>query len=123
MIVDTDEHIRPGVTPDDLARLRPAFAQDGTVTAGNASGVNDAAAAVLLAGEDFAERHAADPLGRLVVRGLGLDWASCNASTGPASAAVALRLDRKIPLYLRRAVVAQLRRWMAAVARTLRQQP
>src|SRR5438874_2137445 len=70
MIVDTDEHIRPGVTPDDLARLRPAFAQDGTVTAGNASGVNDAAAAVLLAGEDFAERHAADPLGRLVVRGL-----------------------------------------------------
>ena len=42
--VDTDEHVRPGVTTDDLAKLRPAFAEDGTVTAGNASGVNDAAA-------------------------------------------------------------------------------
>ena len=38
----TDEHIRPGVSLDDLAKLRPAFAKDGTVTAGNASGVNDA---------------------------------------------------------------------------------
>jgi acetyl-CoA C-acetyltransferase len=66
VIVDTDEHIRPGVTADDLARLRPAFAREGTVTAGNASGVNDAAAAVLLADENFAQRHAGDPLGRLV---------------------------------------------------------
>jgi acetyl-CoA C-acetyltransferase len=64
--VDADEHIRPGVTAADLARLKPAFEKEGTVTAGNASGVNDAAAAVLLAGEDFAERHAGDPLGRLV---------------------------------------------------------
>ncbi len=66
VIVDTDEHIRPGVTADDLARLRPAFATDGTVTAGNASGVNDAAAAVLLADEEFAERYPGDALGRLV---------------------------------------------------------
>jgi acetyl-CoA C-acetyltransferase len=57
VVVDADEHIRPGVTADDLARLRPAFAKDGTVTAGNASGVNDAAAAVVLADRDFAERH------------------------------------------------------------------
>src|SRR5215469_9100114 len=42
--VDTDEHIRPDVTMDDLAKLKPAFARDGTVTAGNASGINDAAA-------------------------------------------------------------------------------
>ena len=69
VIIDTDEHIRPGVTTDDLARLRPAFAREGTVTAGNASGVNDAAAAVILADEDFAERHAGDPLGRLVAYG------------------------------------------------------
>jgi acetyl-CoA C-acetyltransferase len=68
-IIDTDEHIRPGVTPDDLARLKPAFAKDGTVTAGNASGVNDAAAAVILADEEFAERHGANPLGRLVAYG------------------------------------------------------
>jgi len=64
--VDADEHIRPGVTEADLARLRPAFAQEGTVTAGNASGVNDAAAAVLLASEDHAERRGGTPLGRLV---------------------------------------------------------
>jgi len=64
--VDTDEHIRPGVTTDDLARLRPAFAADGTVTAGNASGVNDAAAAVVLAGGEFVEKHGHSPLGRLV---------------------------------------------------------
>jgi acetyl-CoA C-acetyltransferase len=64
--VDTDEHIRPGVTAADLGRLKPAFDREGTVTAGNASGVNDAAAAVILAGEDYAGRHAGDPLGRLV---------------------------------------------------------
>ncbi len=64
--IDTDEHIRPGVTIADLARLKPAFAREGTVTAGNASGVNDAAAAVMLADADYAERHACDPLGRLV---------------------------------------------------------
>ena len=64
--VDTDEHIRPGVTVADLATLKPAFEREGTVTAGNASGVNDAAAAVILADEDYAERHAGDPLGRLV---------------------------------------------------------
>jgi acetyl-CoA C-acetyltransferase len=40
--VDTDEHIRAGVTTDDLAKLRPSFAADGTVTPGNASGINDA---------------------------------------------------------------------------------
>jgi acetyl-CoA C-acetyltransferase len=66
LTVDADEHIRPGVTADDLARLRPAFAADGTVTAGNASGINDAAAAVVLAGRDFAEQHGHSPLGRLV---------------------------------------------------------
>ena len=64
--VDADEHIRAGVTLADLARLKPAFAKEGTVTAGNASGVNDAAAAVILADEDYAERHACQPLGRLV---------------------------------------------------------
>ena len=64
--VDADEHIRPGVTEADLARLRPAFVPEGTVTAGNASGVNDAAAAVLLASEDHAERRGRTPLGRLV---------------------------------------------------------
>ncbi|MGC1287454.1 MAG: acetyl-CoA C-acyltransferase family protein [Streptosporangiaceae bacterium] len=66
VIIDTDEHVRPGVTPDDLARLRPAFAENGTVTAGNASGINDAAGAVVLADAAFADQHGLSPLGRLV---------------------------------------------------------
>jgi acetyl-CoA C-acetyltransferase len=64
--VDTDEHIRPGVTADDLARLRPSFAKDGTVTPGNASGINDAAAAAVLASGSFADSRGLHPLGRLV---------------------------------------------------------
>jgi len=64
--VDADEHIRPGMTQADLAGLKPAFAREGTVTAGNASGVNDAAAAVILADEDYAERHACHPMGKLI---------------------------------------------------------
>jgi acetyl-CoA C-acetyltransferase len=64
--VDADEHIRPGVTEADLARLKPAFATAGTVTAGNASGVNDAAAAVILADESYAERNGCRPMGRLI---------------------------------------------------------
>ncbi len=63
---DTDEHIRENISEDDLARLRPAFADEGTVTAGNASGVNDAAAAVVLATSGYAEEHGLEPLGRLV---------------------------------------------------------
>jgi acetyl-CoA C-acetyltransferase len=62
----SDEHIRPGVTVEDLAKLRPAFDKNGSVTAGNASGVNDAAAAVVLASAAYAQAHGLRPLGRLV---------------------------------------------------------
>ena len=65
--VVADEHIRPDVNTDDLARLRPAFTDDGTVTAGNAAGVNDAAAAVVLASSAYAKSHGLAPLGRLIV--------------------------------------------------------
>jgi len=65
-VVDTDEHIRPDVSLDDMAKLRPAFAKDGTVTAGNASGINDAAAAVVLASASFVNRNGYTPLARLV---------------------------------------------------------
>jgi len=64
--VVADEHIRPDVTVADLARLRPAFTDDGTVTAGNASGVNDAAAAVMIASGSYAQSHGLAPLGRLI---------------------------------------------------------
>ena len=65
-VVDTDEHVRPSVSLEDMARLRPAFTKDGTVTAGNASGVNDAAAAVVLASESFVSSSGLTPMGRLV---------------------------------------------------------
>jgi acetyl-CoA C-acetyltransferase len=65
-IVDTDEHVRFEVSLDDMARLRPAFAKDGTVTAGNASGINDAAAAVVLASESFVDGSGLTPLARLI---------------------------------------------------------
>jgi acetyl-CoA C-acetyltransferase len=61
-----DEHVRAGITLEDLARLRPAFAEGGSVTAGNASGVNDAAAAVVLADGATARVKGLTPLGRLV---------------------------------------------------------
>jgi len=65
-VVDTDEHVRANVSVDDMAKLRPAFARDGTVTAGNASGINDAAAAVVLASESFVSSSGRTPLGKLV---------------------------------------------------------
>jgi len=64
--ITTDEHFREDVSLESMARLRPAFAKDGTVTAGNASGMNDAAAAVVLATSAYAESHGLQPLGRLV---------------------------------------------------------
>jgi len=64
-VVGTDEHVRPGVSLDDMARLRPAFAPDGTVTPGNASGINDAAAAVVLASGSFVADNGLRPLGKL----------------------------------------------------------
>jgi acetyl-CoA C-acetyltransferase len=65
-VFNTDEHVRPGTTIEDLAKLRPAFQKDGTVTAGNASGLNDGAAAVLLMTRRAAERRGLRPLARLV---------------------------------------------------------
>jgi len=65
-VVDTDEHVRAEVSVEDMAKLRPAFAKDGTVTAGNASGLNDGAAAVILASESFVNSNGFTPLGKLV---------------------------------------------------------
>ena len=65
-MVDADEHVRADVDAEGLAKLRPAFSKDGTVTAGNASGINDAAAAVVLASGSFVSRSGLTPMGRLV---------------------------------------------------------
>jgi acetyl-CoA C-acetyltransferase len=61
-----DEHARSDISIEQLASLRPAFQKDGTVTAGNASSINDGAAAVVLASAGFAKAHGLKPLGRLV---------------------------------------------------------
>ena len=66
IVVDTDEHPRHGATMEDLVKLRPAFRKDGSVTAGNASGVNDGAAALLLATEAAAKKHGLTPRARIV---------------------------------------------------------
>jgi acetyl-CoA C-acetyltransferase len=69
-VFDTDEHNRPGTTLDTLAGLKPAFRPDGTITAGNAPGLNSGAAAVVLADEDRAESRGLDPVARLVSYGI-----------------------------------------------------
>jgi acetyl-CoA C-acetyltransferase len=84
-IVDADEYIRAGATLDALAKLRPAFDKEGTVTAGNASGLNDGAAAALLMTEEEAVRRGITPLARIV------SWATAGVDpkimgTGPIPA-------------------------------------
>jgi acetyl-CoA acetyltransferase family protein len=64
--VARDDHLRPETTLETLASLPPAFTKDGTVTAGNASGIVDGGAALVLASEGAVERRALSPLGRLV---------------------------------------------------------
>jgi 3-oxoadipyl-CoA thiolase len=64
--VDTDEHPRPDTTAERLAKLRPAFRNPGTVTAGNASGVNDGAAAMIVACADAVKRHGLAPRARVL---------------------------------------------------------
>ena len=66
LVVDTDEHPRPGTTVEKLAKLRPFVRKNGTVTAGNASGVNDGACALLVASESAAEKHGLKRLVRVV---------------------------------------------------------
>jgi acetyl-CoA C-acetyltransferase len=64
--VDKDEYPRAGTTVEKLAALKPAFQKDGTVTAGNASGINDGAAALVVATEAWASKHGASALGRVL---------------------------------------------------------
>lgn len=70
IIFDQDEFIRPTTSMDALAKLRPAFRKNGTVTAGNASGLNDGAAALLLASENALKTHHLQPLARIVSMGV-----------------------------------------------------
>ncbi len=85
VVVDQDEYIRAGATLESVAKLKPAFSKDGTVTAGNASGINDGAAAVVLMRADEAEKRGLTPLARIV------SWATAGVDpaimgTGPIPA-------------------------------------
>ncbi|HLY27965.1 MAG TPA: thiolase family protein, partial [Aggregatilineales bacterium] len=65
-VIERDEPIRPDTTLEALASLKPAFEKDGRVTAGNAPGLNDGAAAVVLVRRDYAEKHGLTPLAKVV---------------------------------------------------------
>jgi acetyl-CoA acetyltransferase family protein len=65
-LFDRDDHVRPETTLEGLAKLRPAFSKDGFVTAGNASGIVDGAAALVIASENYVKAQDAKPLGRIV---------------------------------------------------------
>jgi len=85
VVVDTDDHLRPDTNAETLAKLRPAFDKDGTVTAGNASGLNDGAAALVLMREEDATRRGLTPLARIA------SWATAGVDpsimgTGPIPA-------------------------------------
>jgi len=69
-LFETDEHNRPGTTLAALAALKPAFREDGTITAGNAPGLNGGAAAMVLSDETWAERRGIEPIARLVSYGI-----------------------------------------------------
>ena len=85
IIVDSDEYPRAGATYDAMAKLRPAFSKDGTVTAGNASGLNDGAAALVVMSAAEAKRRGLTPMARIV------SWATAGVDpavmgTGPIPA-------------------------------------
>jgi len=66
VLFDTDEHVRADATLEQLAKMKPVFQKDGSVTPGNASGLNDGAGALVLASGDYVEAHGLKPLARLV---------------------------------------------------------
>ena len=76
VVFDTDEHVRGETTVESLAGLKPVFKKDGTVTAGNASGINDGAAAVVLASGKAVEEHGLKPMAKI------LDWGHAGVEPG-----------------------------------------
>jgi 3-oxoadipyl-CoA thiolase len=70
IVFDLDEFVRKGTTTEILSKLKPAFRKDGTVTAGNASGLNDGASATLIASEEALKTHSLKPLARIVASGV-----------------------------------------------------
>jgi acetyl-CoA C-acetyltransferase len=97
VVVDADEYPRHGTTLDTVGKLRPAFTKDGTVTAGNASGINDGAAAVVLMGASEAAKRGKTPLARIVSWAhAGVDPAIMGTGPIPASRAALQKAGWKI---------------------------
>ncbi|HET6233249.1 MAG TPA: acetyl-CoA C-acetyltransferase [Longimicrobiaceae bacterium] len=87
-VFQCDEHMRPDTTPEQLAKLKPYFKEGGTVTAGNASGIGDGAAAVVIASAKWADANGAKPIGRLVSWGIaGVEPKHMGIGPAPASRA------------------------------------
>ena len=109
---EIDEHMRPDTTIEALARLRPYFKKDGLVTAGNASGIGDGAASVVIADRSWAEAGGAAPIGRLVSWGFaGVDPGVMGIGPAPASrkalAAAGLALEDMDLVEINEAFAAQ----------------
>jgi acetyl-CoA C-acetyltransferase len=97
VVVDSDEYPKHGTTLDKIAGLRPAFAKDGTVTAANASGINDGAAAVVLMRASEAQKRGKTPLARIVSWAhAGVDPAIMGSGPIPASRAALKKAGWKI---------------------------
>ena len=103
--VTVDEHPRPETNAEALARLKPAFRADGTVTAGNASGINDGAAALVIASEEKARELGIQPLGAFVASAVGGCRPACHGDrAGPCRrASSSSARDRREPARSRRA--------------------
>jgi 3-oxoadipyl-CoA thiolase len=112
VVVEKDEHPRPNTTLEGLARLKPAFRPDGTVTAGNASGVNDGACALLIASEAAAKRNGLTPRARIVAMAVaGVPPRIMGIGPVPATrkalSTAGLRLDQMEVIELNEAFSAQ----------------
>ena len=94
---NADEHMRPDTTAEGLAGLRPYFRKDGLVTAGNASGIGDGAAAAVLSSAKWAERNGLEPIGRLVSWGVvGVPPDIMGIGPAPASRKALERANMKL---------------------------
>jgi acetyl-CoA C-acetyltransferase len=85
-VFDRDEHIFLDATPEKMAKLKPVFSKTGTVTAGNASGITDAAASLVLASEEYVKKNSLKPMARVIaITSAGVD--PCYMGLGPVPAA------------------------------------
>jgi acetyl-CoA C-acetyltransferase len=96
-VFSKDEHNRPGTTAESLAKLKPAFRKDGTITAGNAPGLNTAASAMILASRDWAEHNNLEAVARLASYGIaGVEPGFFGVGPVPAVRQALARADWKV---------------------------